>query len=118
MKVIIAGSRDIINPKLEIAIALYSCSFAKQITEVVSGTARGIDQAGEHYAELAGYKVKKFPANWNKYGKKAGYLRNVEMANYADALIAIWDGRSKGTEHMMNIAREKGLKLFVRIIND
>ena len=116
MKVIIAGSRTIINPKLEVATAIYSCPFAKNITEIVSGTCRGIDKAGEYYGELGGYKVTRFPAAWAIFGKKAGYIRNERMANYADALIAIWDGKSKGTKHMIDIARKKGLKIYIYMI--
>ena len=53
--------------------------------------------------------VKKFPADWGGLGKRAGYLRNEQMADYADALIAVWDGKSKGTKHMIDSAASKGL---------
>lgn len=79
------------------------------ITEVVSGTALGIDQAAIEWAHGVGIPVRKFPANWNKHGKRAGYLRNEEMADYADALIAIWDGESRGTKHMIDIAYRRKL---------
>ena len=69
---------------------------------------------GEAYAKLKGYGIKQFPAKWSEKGKSAGYLRNVEMAQYANALIAFWDGKSKGTRHMIEIAKERGLS--VRII--
>jgi hypothetical protein len=71
------------------------------ITEVVSGTARGVDSFGERWAYNRAIPVKKFPANWELYGKRAGFLRNEEMAKYADKLIAFWDGSSKGTLHMI-----------------
>jgi len=61
-----------------------------------------------------GYPVAKFPADWNKFKKSAGYKRNVEMAENADALIAFYDGKSKGTGHMIDIAKEKNL--LIRII--
>ncbi|MEA1980842.1 MAG: hypothetical protein U9N54_07710, partial [candidate division Zixibacteria bacterium] len=77
---------------------------------------KGVDKLGEEYAEQNYIPLLKFPANWNKYGKRAGYVRNEEMANNADALIAIWDGKSKGTNHMINIAKKKGL--LVAIFHD
>lgn len=118
MKVIIAGSREIINPSLELAIALYTCPFHNQITEIVSGHARGIDQAGEKLAYLSSLPCKLFEANWTKYGKKAGYLRNEEMAKYADGLIAVWDGKSKGTKHMIDLANKYKLKVYVYKVED
>lgn len=113
MKTIIAGSREIDNPKLELGLALYACPFYSDITEIVTGDCQGIDKAGNSFARAGGIKLTIFPANWNRYGKKAGYLRNMEMATYADALIAVWDGESKGTKMMINIARKTGLKVFV-----
>jgi len=110
MKVIIAGSREITDyNKVETAIKAINLP----ITEVVSGTAKGVDRLGEQWAEAHNIPVKKFPADWNTYGKKAGYIRNEMMANYADALIAIWDGKSKGTKHMINLARTYELVVFV-----
>jgi len=74
----------------------------RTVTEVISGGARGIDQAGEEWAYWSGERpVKKFPADWDKHGKSAGYIRNKEMAEYADELLAIWDGHSKGTLNMI-----------------
>jgi len=67
------------------------------------------------YANERGYPIKQFPADWNKYGKSAGYKRNEEMAKYADALIAFWDGKSKGTKHMIDLAKRYGLKVKVVI---
>ena len=110
MKVIIAGSRGIDNIN-SIQEAVVISNF--NINEVVSGTARGVDKLGEYWAEQHGIRVKQFPANWNEFGKSSGYRRNVEMAEYADALLAIWDGKSKGTKHMIDIAAKKGLKVFV-----
>lgn len=75
--------------------------FPEGITEVVSGGARGIDQAGEWWAATKGIPVKVFCADWAVLGKGAGMHRNVEMAKYADCLVAIWDGKSSGTKHMI-----------------
>ena len=115
-RVIIAGSRDFSDYdalKSYADVKLSNISRRDSI-EVVSGCARRADTLGERYAEERGYGIKKFPADWNRYGKSAGYLRNVEMAEYADALIAFWDGKSKGTEHMIRIAKNRGLRIGIK----
>jgi hypothetical protein len=81
--------------------------------EVVSGCQRGADTLGEDYAKERGYPIKPFPPYWNKYGKKAGAIRNGQMAKYADALIAFWDGESTGTGNMIKQAKENNLKIRV-----
>ena len=81
MKTIIAGSRSIGVPAV-VHAAIDASGF--EITEVVSGTARGVDRLGEVWARLKGIPIKQFPANWTVYGKRAGYLRNVQMAEYSD----------------------------------
>lgn len=113
MKTIIAGSRTIINGGI-VTKAIGDSGF--EITEVVSGHALGVDRAGEGYALLHGLKVTLFIPDWERYGKSAGMIRNAEMANYADALIAIWDGKSRGTKNMIDNATKKGLKTFVYIL--
>ena len=110
MKVIIAGSREITS-YVVVQLAVAGSGF--DITEVVSGTARGVDQLGELWAFENDIPVKRFPADWKKYGKSAGYKRNQQMAEYADALIAIWDGKSAGTGHMISIAKMKQLPVYV-----
>lgn len=112
MKVIIAGSRDFTN----INIMQRSCDDILadiNVTEIVSGTARGADTTGEIYANLRNIPVKSFPADWNTHGKSAGYIRNAEMADYADMLIAFWDGKSRGTKHMIDLAKSNGLKVEI-----
>lgn len=74
---------------------------------IISGTAQGADTLGEQYAKEKGYEVLRFPADWTTYGKKAGYIRNVEMSQHADACICFWDNFSRGTRHMIEIARKK-----------
>ena len=113
MKIIIAGSRsfsdyDFLREVCDKYLKELSC------VEIVSGTANGADILGERYAKQKGFPVKKFPANW-ELGKKAGYLRNKQMAEYADGLIAFHDGTSKGTKHMIVLAKERKLK--IRVIN-
>jgi hypothetical protein len=112
MKVIVAGSRDVID-YLIVEEAIRSSPFANDITEVVSGTARGVDRLGENYAKFNNIPIKRFPANWDKYGKRAGYLRNAEMAHYSDALVAVWDGVSPGTKHMIDLATKEGIEVFI-----
>lgn len=114
MRTIIAGSRDIEHPFEEIAKATIDSGF--NITQVISGTARGVDKSGEEWAKCFGIKIREFPAFWVKYGKSAGYRRNEQMANAADALIAIWDGKSKGTKNMIDIAKKKKLKVYVHMV--
>ena len=112
MKVIIAGSRSFTNYQF-----LYlRCSFfigAHEDITIVSGTARGTDRLGERFAKAKGFRIERFPADWDKYGKRAGYVRNEIMAKHADCLIAFWDGKSKGTKHMIDLARKHGLKVRV-----
>jgi hypothetical protein len=124
MKVIIAGSRDITDFAI-IEEAIEESGF--EITEVVSGGAKGADQLGEEWAALSNVPVKRFPANWddidvegavvktNSWGKeynaKAGLNRNIDMAEYADALIAI-DLNTTGTNHMINEAKKRELQVF------
>ena len=116
LKVIIAGGRDFIDYQL----LCHKCDYfvanqAKIEFEIVSGRAKGADLLGERYAQGNGYSVKIFPANWDLHGKSAGYKRNIEMAEYADALIAFWDSGSRGTKHMIDTATRLGAK--VRVVN-
>ena len=121
MRIIIAGSREFNNYavlKQNITnILLILNPAGESDVEFVSGTARGADQLGERFAKEYEYPVKRFPADWDKYGKSAGYRRNEQMALYAKedygVLIAFWNGVSKGTKHMIDIANRYGLKVFV-----
>lgn len=113
MKVIVAGSRGITDYEI-VKGSIEASPFI--ISEIVSGGARGVDRLGERWAEETNCPYTRFPAEWHKHGRSAGYIRNTHMANYADALIAIWDGHSPGTRHMIKAAREKGLEIFTTII--
>ena len=127
MKVIIAGSRSITDFET-IKKAIECCPFS--ISEVVSGGAKGVDVLGEKYAGDEKIPIKVFMPDWsnlevpgvivksNRYGKynaKAGIARNEQMGDYADALIAFWDNQSTGTNHMINLAKEKKIK--VKVVN-
>lgn len=116
IKVIIAGTRDFNDYaflKKNVDYFLQGINPNNEEIEIVSGNARGADKLGERYAKEHNLPVKLFPANWDKYGKQAGYLRNQEMANYADVLIAFWDEKSKGTKHMIDIAKKQDLTVIV-----
>lgn len=120
MRTIIAGSRGITD-YAQLEAAVDASGF--HITEVVSGCARGADALGEEYARRRGIPIARYPAKWDEHGRAAGAIRNV--ARNADALIALWDGRSKGTAHMISVANRAGLKCYkwspgegLRFLND
>lgn len=83
------------------------------VTTVVSGTADGVDRMGELWALNNGIPLVFYPPNWREHGKKAGYVRNKAMAENADALVAVWDGESPGTKMMIDLAKKKGLHVYV-----
>lgn len=126
MRVIIAGSREFNDFELlekeclNIFRELKAQGFntKKENLEIISGTARGADRLGERFAKKYGLKLKYFPAKWDELGKRAGYIRNEQMALYAKedkelgVLIAFWNG-SKGTKHMIELAEKHGLKVYV-----
>jgi len=111
MNVIVAGGRDFRNKEVLYKI-LNDFYTGNTIEQVVCGGARGADSLGACWAEDNFVEVKDFPANWDKFGKSAGYRRNVDMANYADCLILFWDGKSKGSKHMLDIMKSKNKPYF------
>ena len=116
MKVIIAGSRNFINyHKLKKECNQFFQDHKK--IEIVSGCHyKGADKLGIQFANEKGFNIVRFPAAWYTYGKAAGPIRNKEMAIYAVALIAFWDGRSRGTKNMMQLAKQKGLRVKVVLV--
>jgi hypothetical protein len=110
MKTIIAGSREITDYNI-VKAAVKASGFP--VSEVVSGAARGVDSLGEEYARRHSIPIKRFPADWNRYGRSAGPKRNKQMAEYGDALIAVWDGQSRGTKTMIDFATERGLAVYI-----
>lgn len=110
MRVIIAGTRTITDYEA-VCQAIRSSGF--EITEVVSGHAQGVDRLGELWAHKHGLEVKLFKPQWDIQGKVAGPIRNRQMAEYAEALIAVWDSKSLGTKNMIDTAKRLGLKIFV-----
>jgi hypothetical protein len=112
MKVIISGSRSFEDYEL---LKKENKAFLEGLEEVeiVSGVAMGADMLGIKYAREMNYGIKKFPANWERHGRSAGIKRNYEMACYANALICFWDGKSRGTANMIEVARKRGLTVKV-----
>lgn len=119
MKTIIAGGRDFKDDTLmhNILKNITNITEVTEVTEVVCGGAKGADALGKVWAHNNNIPVKMFPAVWDRYGKSAGYTRNVQMADYADCLIAFWDGKSKGTMHMIKEAKKRKLICHVIMYN-
>ena len=104
MRIIVAGGREFNNYSLLCKKLDY---FFQNITaEIVCGEARGADSLGKKYAVEHGLKVHSYPAEWDKYGKSAGYKRNDKMSIEADAAVCFWDGKSKGTKHMIDTMKK------------
>lgn len=122
LRIIIAGGRTFndytkLNNSLKDIIS--NRTFEVDEIVIISGTARGADQLGERFANENGLKVKKFPADWETLGKRAGYVRNSDMAKYSISdgnlgmLVAFWDGESKGTKHMIDLANKNKLEVHI-----
>lgn len=111
-KVIVAGSRsfndyELLEEKLDKILSL------KDDVQIVSGKARGADTLAIRYAKQKGYPIKKFPADWGNLGYLAGFKRNVLMAQYGNAVVVFWDGKSTGTQHMIRMAIKYRLQLRI-----
>lgn len=112
-RVIIAGIRSFTNYELlKVNMGRLLQNINEEIS-IVCGTARGADRLGEKYAKENKFHVAYFPADWDKYGRAAVYIRNKEMAQNADALVAFWDGNSRGTKSMIDLAKEYNLAVRV-----
>lgn len=116
MHVCIAGSRDFTDyQKLvnDCAGILNGKGLEPEDVTVISGGARGVDQMGEAFANQNECGLKRFPAQWDTFGKSAGYRRNVVMADVSDLVIIFWDGVSRGTKHMIDICEARGIETIV-----
>lgn len=112
MKVIIAGGRNVQDLD-HVIYALKEYGKIHLITQVVSGMARGVDSLAVRWAGWFNIPVMPFPANWDKHGRAAGPIRNLEMAEYADELVAVWDGKSRGTKNMIDQMHHKQKPVFI-----
>lgn len=108
MTVIIAGSRTIADYST-VAQAVMDSGFT--IDTVISGRARGVDRLGEVWANR--HRITVMPADWTTHGRRAGFVRNAEMAKRADALIAVWDGKSAGTRNMIRTMQAMEKPVYV-----
>ncbi len=110
MKVLICGSRGI-NDRAVVAHAVAASGMAP--THIVSGGARGIDTLARLYAQTNDIEFTEYVADWDKHGRRAGFLRNVTMVVAVEAVIAVWDGKSRGTKHSIDYATSQGKQVFV-----
>jgi hypothetical protein len=124
MKIIIAGSRSCTEYETVRQAIIQSRAwkmYGKEI-EIISGTAKGVDQLGEEFARRNDLLVHRFQADWDAHGKAAGHIRNRAMGDFAKehegALIAIWDGKSRGTKGMIDYAKQIGLDVFVLLVGE
>lgn len=113
-KVIIAGCRDFTDYEL----LREKCDYHLQNLRledivIVSGHASGADSLGERYAQDRGFQLETYPADWQAHGRAAGPIRNAKMASVAHALIAFWDGKSRGTKNMIDTAKKHNLHVAV-----
>lgn len=126
LKCVIAGSRSLgsklVGDKMTqmtldecpfVEVLFTKCGYSGRIQEIVSGTARGIDNLGEQLAEKHGLELTKFPANWGKFGKRAGFLRNADMAKYCDIAIVIIENKSNGSMNMIQQMKKRKKPVFV-----
>lgn len=131
MKLIIAGSRTftdtaVLDEAMKKFMVVRAMPFVRKSTdmrlislEVVSGGAQGVDAMAEDWAKRHAYlgvTLKIFPADWDKWGKSAGPRRNLQMGEYADELLALWDGESRGTKNMVDTMKHLGKPVIIKRI--
>ena len=112
-KVIIAGCRDFADYELMKEKCDFYLQNKKKDVIIVSGHASGADALGERYAQERGLQLETYPADWKANGRAAGPIRNAQMASVAHALIAFWDGKSRGAKNMIDTATKRGLQVAV-----
>jgi hypothetical protein len=114
-KLIVAGGRDFNDYQLvvRVLLAMEKTEFADVGVSIVSGMARGADSLGVRFAKEHDVTLHMFPADWDKHGKSAGHRRNRKMGDAADGLLAFWDGKSKGTEGMIQYMKSLGKQVTV-----
>lgn len=118
IRVVIAGCRDYEHydeAKKFIDLCISNIRKENQII-IVSGGAKGADALGEQYAKENGFKIERYLADWDKYGKSAGPRRNKQMAEICDYVICFWDGKSRGTKSMIEYAKKRGKPIKIKII--
>lgn len=117
-RVVIAGCRDYKNyDDAKVYIDFCLSNIRKENTIIiVSGCATGADAIGERYAMENGFNIERYPADWKTYGKGAGPKRNRIMAEISDYVICFWDGKSKGTNSMIEYAKKFNKPIKIKMI--
>ncbi len=118
INIVIAGSRGFTD---YVAAEEYLDGILKEILRaravtILSGCARGADELGEIYAERRGLRVERHPALWDAYGRRAGIIRDREMAEACDMAVCFWDGKSLGTKAMIEFALEAGKPVKIKMV--
>lgn len=114
MNIAVIGSRNFSDyNKLETILN----NLKPNITKIISGGAKGADSLAEKWAKNNNIETKIFIPDWNKHGKAAGFIRNKLIIMDADEIVAFWDGKSKGTQNSINLAKEKGIKIHLITFN-
>lgn len=108
MKVAVIGSRGLSVDNLEKYLP-------EDTTEIVSGGARGVDTSAREYAQSHDIKLTEFLPEYDKYGRSAPLKRNITIIEYADVVLAFWDGQSHGTKFVIDNCKQRGIpvKVFV-----
>ena len=106
MKVAIIGSRNL-------HVENFEKYLPENVTEIVSGGAKGIDKDAERYANAKGIKLTVFKPQYSRFRGGATHIRNKEIVNYSDEVLAFWDGSSRGTASVIEYCREQGKKVTV-----
>ena len=113
MRIGIVGSRYFTDLKLMMKVIKYNMRDREEITQIVSGGAKGADTLAERYAEGKGIETKVFLPDWDTHGKKAGFLRNIDIVQNSDLVFAFWDGISAGTKHSIDLCKKYKVECIV-----
>lgn len=107
MKLMVCGSRTITDRKW-VFEQIDTCVKENNFTDItiIEGEAKGVDKLAEAWASRHSIPIEKYPANWELYGKSAGYRRNVDMVNACDFCLILWDNESKGTKHDIDLCKK------------
>ncbi len=109
MKVAVIGSRNLTVEDL-------GQYLPEGTTEIVSGGAKGVDTCAREYALAKGLKLTEFLPEYNRYGRGAPLKRNLQIIDYADLVVAFWDGRSRGTEYMIDNCKKRNKKIYLFVL--
>ena len=120
IKIVVAGCRDFNDYEIAKKFIDQCLTEAKNENQItfISGCCKGADLLGERYALDNGFEIERFPADWIKYKKAAGVIRNKQMAEASDIVICFWDGKSKGTKSMIDLAKKMNKKVFIKFIGE